>query len=148
MIDFIYKLELRKIITKSITYRNLKDVNSELFCQDIKSNFATLSHYTDMKEKIGQYNRIMLDTVNKHAPKKTKEVRIVAQAPWFDAEYAALRKQRRKAERRFRNTGLLVHKEEYIALRKQTTSLSLMKKKTFITDKLKADSSSKLFTLS
>ena len=45
--------------------------------------------------------------INKHAPKTTKEVKIVDTEPWFDAEYKALRRQRGKAERKYKQSGNL-----------------------------------------
>ena len=72
----------------------------------------------------------------------------VPQAPWFDAEYASLRRQRRKAEKKHRQTGQIDDKEEYITLRRQTTALSKTKKESYISDKLKLDKSSKnLYTI-
>ena len=48
----------------------------------------------------------------------------------------SLRRPRRKAEKRYRKTGLAVHKENYIKLRKQTTNLAHEKKCDYNRDKL------------
>ena len=48
--------------------------------------------------------------MDSHAPLKTKQIKVVPNAPWFDCEYNALRILRRKAERKYKKTGLQVHK--------------------------------------
>ena len=64
--------------------------------------------------------------------------------PWFDAEYEQLRKLRRKAEKKFRKTGLLEHKKDHDALPKQTTALAYVKKRNFYSEKLNEASNSKV----
>ena len=41
-----------------------------------------------------------------------------------DSEYANLRKQQRKVEQQYKNTGLHADKQNYIRIRKQTTELA------------------------
>ena len=78
----------------------------------------------------------MSEVVDKHAPQKTKRIKIVSNAPWFDVEYNELRRRRRKAEKQFKKTGLEVHKEEFVQLRKQTTNLAFNKKRKHFTIKI------------
>ena len=70
-----------------------------------------------MTEKLNGYNTVMTTVIDKHAPVINKTIRIKPNAPWFDAEYAALRRQRRKAEKKFWKTHSLVDGENtnYIA---------------------------------
>ena len=85
----------------------------------------------------------MKEIVNKHAPIVTKQIKVVKSAPWFNVEYASLRKQRRKAEKKFRKSGRQTDKDEYINLRKQAIAVALENKKSFISKKLENGSSSK-----
>ena len=89
----------------------------------------------------------MSDLVSEYAPLKTREIKIVPEAPWFDAEYAEQRKLRRRAEKKFRRTGLEADKRVYKALRKETVNSSFKKKKSFITEKLKSGSSRTLYSV-
>ena len=118
-------------------------MNSEIFCNDIKQGYSQLPCTTDLTEKLNGYNTVMTTVIDKHAPVINKTIRIKPNAPWFDAEYAALRRQRRKAEKKFRKTHSLVDEENYTALRTQTTLLAQTKKKSYITNKLASDPSSK-----
>ena len=143
LIDFYFKAELAESHTKTITYRNVKKVNNDKFCSDIKQGYAKLPCTTDMKEKILGYTDVMTNVMNKHAPEITKTIRLVPHAPWFDAEYASLRRQRRRAEKKFRKTGSEADEADYKHLRTQTSTLAQEKKKSYVTDKLASDTSSK-----
>ena len=71
-----------------------------------------------------------------HYPPRTKQIKIVPTAPWFDSEYANLRKERRKAEKRYKRTKLSSDRAAFLSLRKQTTSLALKKQKEFYVKKI------------
>ena len=77
----------------------------------------------------------MSKVINTHAPLKAKQIKVVPDAPRFDFEYKALRRCRRKAERRHRKTGSVEHKNEFVELRNQT-ALAFDKKKTYYARKI------------
>ena len=129
---------------KVIKYRNIKAVDSEKFDCDVKKKL-NISTAGTFGQKVKHYNEVMAETLEKHAPLKTKKIKIVPDTPWFDGEYANLRRLRRKAEKLFRKTGLLTHKENYINLRKQTTTLAYEKKRKYYDEKLSDMSNSKTF---
>ena len=86
----------------------------------------------------------MSSIVDSHAPLKTKQIKVVPNAPWFDSEYNALRILRRKAERKYKKTGLQVHKEDFVNLRKETTALAFNKKRNYYAMKIdKCDGNTK-----
>lgn len=148
LIDFVFNADVVEATTKTITYRNVKKVNCEIFCNDIAAEYSKLSSTTDMKEKMTGYNEVMTTVMNKHAPEMTKNIRLVPHAPWFDTEYASLRRQRRKAEKKSKKTGNQADEDVYITLRTQTTLLAKTKKKSYISDKLASNTSSKnLYTI-
>ena len=74
-------------------------------------------------------------------------VKVVTRAPWFDTEYAALRKRRRKAEEKYKQTGSNEHKNVYNYLRKETTALASTKKKSYINEKLKTNNPKELYNV-
>lgn len=143
MIDFVFKAEIIEASTKTITYRNVKKVNCKTFCTDIETEYCKLPSTTDMEEKIRGYNNVMTTVMDKHAPEKTTTIRLLPNAPWFDAEYASLRRQRRRAEKKFRKSGSHADEYAYNTLRTRTTSLAKGKKKSYIGDKLASNPSCK-----
>ena len=117
------------------------------FCSDVKEKLGSLTETRDLKEKISDYNTSLTQVVNKHAPIISKTISVASHAPWFDTEYVNLRKLRRKAEKRFRKSGLMADKRVYQCLRKQSVQLAFDKKKQFVTSQLKQSSSKTLYAL-
>ena len=116
-----------------------------MFSQELKEALSSLPETRDMAEKLAGYNKILQDMGNKYAPPRSKEIRIEPRAPWFDSEYKTLRRSRRKAEKRFRKTRSVEDKEEFIKLRKETTSLAKSKKCSLISQKIDQGSSRALY---
>ena len=135
LVDFCVELNPEVKHTKIISYRNLKGIDPIKFNSDI-TRMAQVSESLSFEDNIKVYNETLKDVLNKHAPIKSKTIKIVPKAPWFDCEYEHLRKLRRKEEKRYRKTKLLVHKESYKNLRKQTTNLAYMKKCKYYGEKL------------
>ena len=147
LIDFKVNVDAINVSTKTITYRNLKNIDGESFCNEITQRYQASPATNDLKTKVDNYNMILEDVLNKHAPLKTKEIKLVNNSPWFDEEYVALRKQRRKAEKRFHKSGKLADKKEFIGLRKQTTELAKNKKISYVSRKLEQGTSKTLYSV-
>lgn len=130
---------------KTISYRNCKSINIENFNNDV-SESLDISTGT-FGDRINNYTEVMTNTLNKHAPLKTKRIKLVPDAPWFDGEYAELRRQRRRAEKLYRRTGLLTDRKKYVDLRKQTTTLAYCKKRRFYDEKLDTSNNKVLFSV-
>ena len=112
---------------REIVYRKLHEIDSEKFQSDIAENLC-LNDDLAFGENINVYNDTLHTILDQHAPLRRKKIKIVEDSPWFDSEYENLRKLRRKAEKTSRKTGLAVHKEEYIRLRKQCMDVAHKKK--------------------
>ena len=135
MINFKVEVSVAKHETKTITYRNFDSVNDKQFCEDVKQGYRLIPDGS-MGEKVSAYNLLMKEITDKQAPLKTKEIKIVPSAPWFDSEYKEIRKLRRKAERKYKNTGSPEDKEVFTNLRKQTTNLAHTKKRVHYSNKI------------
>ena len=86
------------------------------------------NYYYYFKLRVGNYNSVVPQVIDEHAPVKTKTVKIIPTAPWFYSEYASLRRRRRKAEKKYGKSGLIEDKNEFTLLHKQTTELASEKK--------------------
>ena len=98
MIYFNILCNLESSTKQEITFRDLKKVDLPLFQTDISigtDKYLSEADGTDFKSCVDLYCNIYSDTVNKHAPVISKVVNSVKRPPWMDAEYVALRKQRR-----------------------------------------------------
>ena len=106
-------------------------INSNEFQRKVTEKLIVTEVVT-LEENINLYNKVLLNELNSLAPLKSKSVKIVPNAPWFDCEYENLRKLSRKAEKQYKRTGMEVHKENCRNLRKQTIDLASKKCKYYI----------------
>ena len=131
LVSFSIECCVRKSYSKTITYRKIKSVNQDEFNRNVSESFDNdfiISNNFDFKQSIDYYNTTMKNLLDKHAPEVTKIIKVVPSAPWFDGEYKDLRKLRRKAERKYRRTGLISDKNTFVSLRSETTLLASQKK--------------------
>ena len=99
---------------KIISFRKLQCIDSSCFKHDIlESPLADLDTLDSPEELASTYYSALSDILNKHAPIKQKCVTIRPIAPWFDDDISLARRSRRKAERRWRATGLTVHLQNF-----------------------------------
>ena len=119
---------------KEIIYRDIKSINTEDFEADIDK--IELSESLPFADNISLYNNALSEVLNKHAPVKKKIIKCLPESPWFDGDYVNLRRQRRKAEVKYKKTGYPEHKDDYINLRKECTNLAHRKKCEYYAEKL------------
>ena len=137
---YIVQFEVKSIAPNKIEYinvkyRDVKSVNNERFCADIKQCCDSI-HSNDLQEKVGSFNTLTRKVVDSHAPQKTKQVKIVPSAPCFNTEYKTARQCRRKAEKKYKQSGLVKHKAEFVNIRQQTTALAFTKKRDYFAEKI------------
>ena len=142
LIDFKLSAESNKRQQKVIRYRSLKNVDVMKFGDDVKNKMGE-HHSRELGTLVQDYNFTLKNLVNEYTSWKTRTIKIVPDAPWFDAEYANLRKLRRNAEKRFKRSGLETDKRWYITLRKQAVQASVVKKKSYVAEKLRQGNSTR-----
>ena len=137
LVDFCVDVTVERKLEKEIRYRKLNDIDTEKLVEDITNSFAITDN--SFGENITSYNEAMRRITDEHAPVITKTIKVVPNAPWFDSEYAELRKQRRRAEKLYKKTNLPDDKKKYIDLRRETTNLARVKKCKYYGDKLEGN---------
>ena len=118
---------------KTITFRKLKEIDLDAFSADLHNHILScdLHNENEFGTAVLSYNAALAKVLDTHAPLITKTIKDVPRAPWFDREYTDLRRKRRRAEKLYRQTKLMVHKLEFVRLRTLTTALAARKKVTF-----------------
>ena len=110
-----------------------KDLSETSLCQCLPDGyFLTLTE--DMNKLVADYNSTLSNLLNHHAPLKSKTIRKRPSVPWYMAQIGAAKRFQRKAERKWRKTGL---REDFIAFKSQgnrTTYLMNAARKTFYAD--------------
>ena len=126
---------------KTISVRDIKNIDPIKFDNDVKEKAWNI-HGT-FGQKVKQYNDVLTNIMQEHAPLKKKKVKIIQSAPWFDSEYNNLRNLRRKAEKLYKSSKLSVDKDEFVRLLNQTIVLAYTKKRRYYEEKFKDNSSPK-----
>ena len=147
LVDFYLKEDRGTCKTKLLNYRPTKKLDIEHFSREVTLRLGSLPLSNDVQNKVANYNETLKQLVDEMAPIKSKKVKIAPNSPWFDEEYSNIRKLRRKAEKKFRKTGLVADKKCYIALRKEAINLSHLKKKSHISKRLEANSGRSLYVV-
>ena len=140
LISFNLNVIHKKQTKKNISFRRLNNINHDMFSVDIGNTISSITDKcnktSNFNDGITMYESEMLNTINKHAPIITKEIRVVSDAPWFDSEYTRLRRERRKCERRWKKSGLEIDREIFVEKRKETTLLAFSKKVEYYSSKI------------
>jgi len=98
-----------KNIRKTITFRKWKTVNQALLSKDITLDIPCTTSSAD--DLVSQYNSGLRDVIEKHAPLVTKSVLLRPNTQWYSEELRESKRERRRAERVWRRTGLEVHRQ-------------------------------------
>ena len=119
-----------KLPRKEITFRKIKAINSDQFKEDLTE---AINSYDvsggSVSEAVDKYNSTVQAILDKHAPLQTNVVTVRSQPIWYCEEIHKARKEKRKAERKWRTTGLTIHKDIYKEKRNKVTHLISQSKK-------------------
>ena len=78
-------METKKQLFKVIKCRSLKNIDIVELSRDLATNTTQMMHNkkTDVTTLVQQYNDGMAEIMDKHAPIKTKKIKIKHHQPWF-----------------------------------------------------------------
>ncbi|KAM3604518.1 uncharacterized protein V6R79_012350 [Siganus canaliculatus] len=93
---------------RQISFRNIKNIKHDIFAQDL--HYLSSTVLPSASEAVDFYNNSLSSLLDLHAPIKTRSVTFARSAPWFTCELRQLKAAGRVLERRFKATGLTVHK--------------------------------------
>ena len=115
------------LLDKVITFRKYKGIDLESFKRDLDSSSPcqgspSVISGEGLDELARNYNNTLSALVDRHAPLKSKRVRSRPSFPWYTAEINAAKNLRRKAERRWRRTGL---HEDFVAFKAQRNRVTI-----------------------
>ena len=156
-----FDLLLRKPIRekRKLISRNIRAIDMHDFRMDIHNllGSAIQSDSTDplgvyntcLCQLLGVYNTCLCQLLDRHAPLNTHTVTDHTPAPWMTLEIKQAKVQRRLAERKWRESGLAVHREIYVKQRNLVSNMIRKANKEYLCDKIvNCGSSWELFHLS
>jgi hypothetical protein len=127
---------------KELSYRKYKAIDMDEFAVDIEKSQLGSLVTNDVDELAGTYNSVLGEILDKHAPLKKKVVTIHPTAPWYKEDIMNAKKERRHAEKKWRETGLCVHREIYCEARDKVTALIVKSKEEYYKDRINSSDDS------
>jgi len=129
-----------KLTKKQVTSRNIKSINISNFKKDLDHQFSTCTSID-----IGSLNNILRETIDTHAPMKTRTVKERPSAPWLNDNVKNMKRLKRVAERRWQKSGRASDKTKY-SLSKQLYKAAIPNaKKEYFESKFSSVKTSKEF---
>ena len=122
-------------VKNTISARNFRSINANDFCKDILTLELTLSPVTDVRRLVGQYNSVLSERLDKHAPASAKTVVLRPQQPWFSNSLNQLKRERRKLEREWQLSGSVFDYEQFKEVRNSYNNQLYRAKAGFFNDK-------------
>ena len=120
-------LSLRKppLPTREVTYRKLKTITKEVLLDAISTSaLCTASLSTlSLHELTTLYDTELRKIIDTLAPTKTRVITVRPEAEWYNESIREAKQTRRQAERLWRKTGLVVHREVYMEARDMVNAL-------------------------
>ena len=81
-----------------VSFRKSRNVDLEAFRSDLRNqNWKKVKEFSDINDAVSEWEKLLLEVVNKHMPLKTRRVR-KKPSPWMNSEILTLMKQRDKAK--------------------------------------------------
>ncbi|CAG4984494.1 unnamed protein product [Colias eurytheme] len=117
MIFADFKIKKPKPITKSFSYRPLKDINCEAFNADLISiPWDDICHIKNIDDMVNAFNSSVLSLFDKHATVKTISVK-ESQTPWLTSNLRLMMSVRDEAHTKYRKSKSIDDKLYYKSLK-------------------------------
>ena len=101
-------------VKTTIWSRKLRDIDLENFVtDDIQSSALSTEPASDLSQFVTQYEEVLGSTFDKHAPLKHRSIVLRPNAPWFSDDLRIAKRIKRRCERRWLKSGLVVDKQRY-----------------------------------
>ena len=99
---------------RHIAYRCMKKILPARFSEDVLRSPLTPHTASTVDERAAQYHSVLHNLIDIHAPLKHCVVPPRRGALWYTNAIRTAKQKRRRCERRWRKTGLLVHMDMYV----------------------------------
>ena len=140
------ELNAEHALKGQITCRPLKRVNSAHFAADLNAGLSVPAA-DDIECQTNHFLDVSLLITDKHAPTKKITIKGDGSKPWYSDEIHKARVVRRRMERKYRRTGLAIHKQIYLDHSKKVMELIKQSKRKYFHDKFACSSTKETFKL-
>ena len=92
-----------------IKLRKIREIDTEKFRDDIFTNIT--APCDDLNSYVSNYNSTLSKLLEEHAPLITRNITHRPNSPWYNDDLHNLKREKRAAERKWKKSGLTVHKQ-------------------------------------
>ncbi len=103
----------RHSASKSHMARKLRSVPSADIAADMRSQLSSINEHSHVNDLIDDYNTIVSEILEKHAPLRKITIKGESCKPWYDETIHEARRKRRQLERKAKKSRLEVHRQMY-----------------------------------
>ena len=111
------KLPKPRPARKQITYRKHGAIDNALFECDLLASSFVSAPVGNTQTQCEQYNHELSTIMDKHAPTIRQTTNVRPRQPWRTDDLQSMRRDVRRAERKWRQTRLVVHRQIYTDVR-------------------------------
>ena len=111
------KLPKPRPARKQITYREHGAIGNALFECDLLASSFISAPVGNTQTQCEQYNHELSTIMDKHAPTIRQTTNVRPRQPWRTDDLQSMRRDVRRAERKWRQTRLVVHRQIYTDVR-------------------------------
>ena len=118
------RLSFKVHLKKYVTSRNFRSLDLDKFQTDVRKCINECTVNMNVEQLVELYNSILKNTLDEHAPFKTRLLPVRKSAQWRDDHIVNEKRLERKLERKWRETDLTVHRQMYVKQRNVVKRLS------------------------
>ena len=94
-------------------FRKLREIDFSQFRKDISSSSLVSNPASDLGALVEQYDSVLSELLDIHAPTVTRSITLRPHAPWYDEALREQKRAKRRSERKWVSSGLEVYKQLY-----------------------------------
>ena len=106
-----------------IRYRKLRSVDMSALCKDLRDSIVLQENITDLPTLVDKYETELTRVLDIHSPEKKRTIMVRPAAAWYNGDIDREKGKRRKLERRWRKSRLVIDRELYKEQCKVVSSL-------------------------
>lgn len=96
-----------------VKFRKTREINVDLFQKDILASSIITNPEVDIDSLVNQYNSVLLNLFDTYAPETCRQITLRPHAPWYTDSLRAAKRIKRSLERKWRSSGLEIHKQMF-----------------------------------
>ena len=132
----IFNLTLEKPVPvrKTVKFRKLKSIDEHKFRKELQDNISEIENKNEAESLVTSYNSVLMKTLDSCAPIQEKTVTIRHHSPWFNDKIREAKKNRRKAEKKWRKTRADEDRLAFVKERQEVVLMLRQAKQEFYSD--------------